>query len=210
MTVEIKQATADGMVVTGELVLKSIILGNTGTDPVLQVFDSISAETNKKLDLKVDASIQGYLTEIPCWDLRFATGLYCDVDNGSAFFIYELVSRMADEVYATRERARRRLLTRKAADVVHMTADGQAITGKPGNLRGMIIQGAGSDTQVRLWDTPSAADHLSTNPRLIDAQIDATYEGFLKPIPLYDLRFTNGIYVDVDNGGVFLIYTQDA
>lgn len=184
-----EQATPNALQKRG--ILKSIVLQNTGADVDVQVWENIAGPTDyKRLDLKMDASVQGYLLQVPLWDLYFANGLLVDVGNGSAFFIYEEVDKP------------------QGSTIVQLTADGQAIAGDPGILKGMIVQGSGSDTQVRLWDERSAAEHDSKRQRLIDVKIDATYHGFCVPVPLFDLEFNHGVYGDVDNGNVFLIYQQ--
>lgn len=207
MAVQIIQGAADGNVLPGVITLKSVILQNAGSDPLLRIYDSISNNTDEKFEAQVDASIQGYMLQIPLWDLLLTTGLRIDIDNGSAFFIYELWDSVSD-IDKTKVEGERVHKYSNFTTAIQMTADGQAITGEPGILKGMVIQGSGSDTHVRLWDVASAATHLSTNKRLLDVQIDATYQGFCQPVELFDLEFNDGIYVDVDNGNVTLFYQQ--
>lgn len=191
--VQVTTATTP-MQLNKECILKSIITQNTGSDLALQLFEQVPGPLDfKKLDIVIDANIQGYMVQIPLWDLKFNGDIRFGISNGSAFIIYEEVDQNT-----------------KGSDIVQLqVVAGQMISGDPGILKGIILQGSGSDTQVRLWD----CDGTGTRPtfgkkKLLDLKIDATFQGYCVPMPLFDLEFDIGIYGIIDNGDAFLIYQQ--
>lgn len=212
-----------------ECILKSVIIQSTGTDPKVELFDSISAQVSgkRKVSLIVDASVQGYMTPIPLWDLYFEHGVYVDIDNGVAWLIYETGQKSQQAMTGAR------LL--KGSKVVHVLAAtsgiGQQVTGPAPittgaapkqsgeitTLKGIILQGSGSDVELRVWDyayiyADGPGRQQSANPpeaRALDLKIDATYQGYCVPIDCHDLVFNKGIYTNLTNGDAFFIFEQD-